>query len=517
MTVVQQGSINTTSLVVPDVLIQIVPPQQNYINGIPTNILGIVGTAQWGPVNAPTTIGTLAQFVQTFGAIQARKYDLGTAAWAATLNGANNMVCVRVTDGTDAAATAAIGTTGLTVTGRYTGSLGNAISVAIAAGTAANSWKVTVTVAGLYPEVFDNLAAGLTANAVWVTIAAAINSGFGALRGASMLIVAAAGASVAAPVAGTTALTGGTDGITTITSTTLLGVDGTSRTGMYALRSTGASVAMLSDCDTSTSWTTQCAYGLSEGTYMIMVSPAGDTIGNAVTTKGTAGIDCYDAKLLIGDWCYFNDTVNGIPNRLVSPQGFVAGRLSALSPEQSSLNKQLYGIIGTQKSNQATNNVYSSADLQLLAQAGIDVVTNPVPGGRYFGIRIGRNTSSNPAINGDNYPRLTNFIAYTLNVAMGIYIGRLQSPTVRAQALGSIKSFLAGMQQQGMIGDVNNPTKPPFTVQLNAANNPASRVALGYMQVDVRVTYLSVITVLLVNVEGGQTVSVNTASITATS
>lgn len=516
MTVVQQGSVNTTSLVVPDVLVQIVPPQQNYINGLPTNVMGIVGTAQWGPVNAPTTIGTLAQYVQTFGAIQARKYDMGTAAWAATLNGANNMVCVRVTDGTDAAATATIGTTGLTVTGRYTGSLGNAISVAIAAGTLASSWKATVTVAGLYPEVFDNLAAGLTGNAVWLAIAAAINSGSGALRGASMLIVATAGASTAAPVAGTTTLTGGIDGVATITSAVLLGTDGTTRTGMYALRSAGTSVAMLADCDTSTSWTTQCAFGLSEGIYMIMVGPAGDTISNAVTTKGTAGIDCYDAKLLFGDWVYFNDTVNGIPNRLISPQGFVAGRLSALSPEQSSLNKQLYGIIGTQKSNQAANNVYSSADLQLLAQAGIDVVTNPCPGGRYFGIRIGRNTSSNPAVNGDNYPRLTNYIAYTLNAAMGIYIGRLQSPTVRAQALGAVKSFLAAMQQQGMIGDVNNPTKPPFTVQLNAANNPASRVALGYMQIDVRVTYLSVITVLLVNVEAGQTVSVNTASITAT-
>jgi hypothetical protein len=46
-------------------------------------------------------------------------------------------------------------------------------------------------------------------------------------------------------------------------------------------------------------------------------------------------------------------------------------------------------------------------------------------------------------------------------------------------------------------------------VQLNAANNPPARVALGYMQVDVRITYLSVITVLLINVEGGQSVSVN--------
>ena len=239
---------------------------------------------------------------------------------------------------------------------------------------------------------------------------------------------------------------------------------------------------------------------------MVMVTPAGDTIGNAVATKAGAGIDSYAGKLLFGDWAYFNDTVNG-QIRLISPQGFVAGRLSALSPAESSLNKQLVGIIATQKSN--ANGVYSNADLQALAQAGIDVVANPCPGGAYFGTRIGRNTSSNQVINGDNYPRLTNYIAYTLSTAMGLYIGRLQSTGVRNQAMGTINAFLAAMQQQGMIGDISNPTRQPFSVQLNVANNPPARVALGYMQVDVRVTYLSVITVLLINVEGGQSVSVN--------
>ncbi len=266
---------------------------------------------------------------------------------------------------------------------------------------------------------------------------------------------------------------------------------------------------MLSDCDASASWPAQVAYGLSEGTYMIMVTPAGDTIGNAVATKTSVGIDSYAGKLLFGDWTYFNDTVNG-QVRLISPQGFVAGRLSALSPAESSLNKQLVGIIATQKSN--ANSVYSNADLQTLAQAGIDVVANPCPGGAYFGVRIGRNTSSNQVINGDNYPRLTNYIAYTLNTAMGLYIGRLQSNGVRNQAMGTINAFLAAMQQQGMIGDISNPTKQPFSVQLNSANNPPARVSLGYMQVDVRITYLSVVTVLLINVEGGQSVSVNVAA-----
>jgi hypothetical protein len=97
-----------------------------------------------------------------------------------------------------------------------------------------------------------------------------------------------------------------------------------------------------------------------------------------VAAKVTAAVDSYAFKYLFGDWIYWNDTVNN-QIRLISPQGFVAGRLANLSPEQSSLNKPLYGIVGTQKSYQ--NQTYSSAELQLLAAAGIDVITNPIPAG----------------------------------------------------------------------------------------------------------------------------------------
>ena len=508
MPVYQAGSINTTALYVPDVYVQIVPPSENFLNGLPTNILGVVGTAQWGPTNAPTIVGSLSDYVQKFGNILARKYDMGTAVWAAVLNGANNFRCVRVTDGTDAAATAAIQTNCLTVTGMYTGSLGNSLQVTIGAGSAANSWKCVVALPGLVPEVFDNITG--SGAALWAAMASAINNGVSGLRGASQLVIATAGAGTTAPTAASYTLSGGTDGATTITGSTLLGVDTTPRKGMYALRGTYTSVAMLTDCDDSTTWSTQVAYGLSEGTYMIATGPLGDTISNAVATKATAGIDTYTMKLLFGDWVYFKDTVNN-QTRLISPQGFVAGRLSALSPEQSSLNKPLYGIVGTQKSMQ--NLVYSQAELGVLAQAGVDVIANPIPAGNSFGVRIGQNCSSNAVTNGDNYTRMTNYIAYTLNSGMGLYVGRLQSPKTRNDAFGTVSAFMSNLWQQQMIGDVNNPQKQPFSIQLDSKNNPSSRVALGYMQIDCRVTYLSVITKLIINVEGGQSVNVNVASV----
>jgi uncharacterized protein len=148
------------------------------------------------------------------------------------------------------------------------------------------------------------------------------------------------------------------------------------------------------------------------------------------------------------------------------------------------------------------DSVYSTAELSELAQAGIDVITNPVPGGTYFGVRIGHNTSSNPVVRGDNYTRMTNYIAFTLNAGLGRFVGKTQTPTIRAQAKGTLTSFMSTMEELQMIGNVNG--GPAFSVQLDDRNNPISRVSLGYMQADVRVTYLSIVEKFLVNLEGSQ-------------
>ena len=505
--IVQAGQINTTALLVPDLYVQILPPAVSQLNGVPTNIAGAVGTASWGPVNAPTILGSMADYARLFGPIMPRKYDLGTLIAAAVLQGANNFRAVRVTDGTDTAATIAVQTNCITFTSIYTGSLGNTQTVQIAAGSAASTFKVIVGMPGQASEVFDNISG--TGAQLWANMAAAINNGNTALRGPSKLIVATAGAGTTAPTLASFTLAGGTDGTSTVTGTTLIGVDTGTRKGMYALRGTGCSVAALADCDDSTTWSTQVSYGLSEGTYMIGVGPAGDTITNAATVKSTAGIDSYTFKLLFGDWVYFNDTVNS-QIRLISPQGFVIGLLANLAPQGSSLNKQLYGIVGTQRSYQ--NLVYSTAELQALGQAGIDVIANPSPGGSYFGARFGHNSSSNPVANGDNYTRMTNYLATTFAAGMGKYVGQLQSSQpndpLRRKVKATTDSYLQNMKDQGQIDD--------FTTQCDLNNNPPSRIALGYLQEDVSVKYLSVNEKFLLNLQGGQSVTINRQQTSAT-
>jgi len=220
-----------------------------------------------------------------------------------------------------------------------------------------------------------------------------------------------------------------------------------------------------------------------------------------VSAKAAAGIDTYAAKLLFGDWLYFSDALNG-QIRLVSPQGFAAGKLAALSPEQSGLNKPLNGVVGTQKS--SAQQQYSNAELQALAQAGIDVVCNPAPGGNYFSLRMGRNASSNAVINGDNYTRMTNYIASTLNAGMGIFIGRTITPDERRQAKATLDSFFSAMKDLRMIDD--------WVVVLDATNNTPNREALGYQQADCKVRYLSIVSFLITNLESGQSVNTKLVS-----
>ena len=510
MPIVQQGSINTTALVVPDLYVQIVPPQNLVLNGVPTNVVGVVGTASWGPVGQPVIVSTMADYAQSFGAIAARKFDMGTQVATAVQQGAQNFRCVRVTDNTDTAAQAVLSGTTVTFTALYTGSLGNQVILMLASGSKANTWRLTVALPGLQPEVYDNI--GGVGAAFWATLADAVNEGQGPQRGPSQLIVASAGGATVAPANFASTLgssTAGSDGAANVVVGGLVGLDILPRSGMYALRGQGCGIALLADANDPNYWTTQAGFGLEEGIYMVLTGPAGDSIQNAVAVKRQAGLDSYAAKIMFGDWLWWSDQVNRTI-RLVSPQGFAAGRLANLSPEQSSLNKQLYSVVGSQKSGtpgsgQSTS--YSAADLAALLGAGIDVISNPQPGGNFWGVRGGHNSSSNAAVNGDNYTRLTNYIAATLAAGMGQYVGQVITADLFRRVRATQLSFLQNMLGQGLLGSTDGSL--PFSVICDTTNNPSSRTDLGYVQSDAQVQYQAINEKFIVNMEGGQTVQVS--------
>ena len=325
---------------VPDLYVQIVPPQNLVLNGVPTNVVGVVGTASWGPVGHPVIVATMADYAQSFGPVVARKYDMGTQLATAVQQGAQNFRCVRVTDNTDSAAQTVLpGTRPLHSPRLHTGSLGNRIVLTLTTGSRANTWRLTVSLPGLQPEVYDNIAGtGALFWTTWPLPSIKARDRSAAPRNSSSQAPVAprsrrtlSPSRLAQPLPARTAQQ-------RVTASGLVGVDIPPRSGMYALRGQGCGIALLADADDPDYWTTQAVFGLDEGIYMILTGPAGDTIQNAVTVKQQAGLDSYAAKLMFGDWLWWSDQVNGTI-RLVSPQGFTAGRLANLSPEQSSLEQ----------------------------------------------------------------------------------------------------------------------------------------------------------------------------------
>jgi hypothetical protein len=341
----------------------------------------------------------------------------------------------------------------------------------------------------------------------WPNLVNAVNNGQGVLRGPSAAFVFTLGAGTSTPIAATTTLSGGADGAN-VTASNLVGSSSLPYTGMYALQGKGCSIGDLCDATVSTTWAAQVAFGLANGLYMMLATASGDTLSNAATELNTAGIDSYGVKVFFGDWVQINDTVNN-QLRYVSPQAFGAQIFGNLAPNQSSLNNQVYGVVGTQKS--ATGQSYQNADIQTLVSARMDVIASPSPGGSYFACQTGRNASSNAAVNGDNYTRMVNFLAATFANSLGIFIGTPGTPTQAKQAKAAIDGFMTKVQYTaGLIGDPGNPSGPPAWSSSVTPTNSAG-VELASLAVQLQPITME----FVLNLQAGQTVSV-TASANAT-
>lgn len=641
MTIANIGNVNVSALNVPQVLVQIVPPQFLF-NGVSTNVNGIVGTASWGPVDLPMSFGNYAQCQSIFGPTINRNYDLGGHVILGEMQGAGYWSAVRVTDTTDTASSASViatggayaantitfvsnptsggitlngtlwtfvssisgafqiligstlaltlaaaaaslnasvetntakmtysasatvltctsvaigtagnsltlassavptatavsplaggtaGTSGVTWTAKYTGSLGNSVKVTLAKGSAANSYKVIVSNPYLATEIFDNVASNLTGIAVWTAIVSAINNGSSSTRPNSNIIVATVGTATAAPTPGSSVtLVGGTDGASGITTAYMLGQDallsltsdinigdtggaGTGmtqvqRSGMYALRNQG--VAQFSLCDLSdiTALSAIIAFATDIGAYAIFATPASDTIANAAAELSQYGIDAYTAKVIFGDWVIWNDTVTMTPTRMTSPAAVTLGMLGNRSPQINLLNKPVNGIVGTQSS--LLGKSYSYSDFQNLSAARMDVIALDKTITNNFVHRLGINTSSNQITMGDEYTRVIYFLAKSINIVGAQYLGANMDPTEMLNAKVALQQFLALAQTNKIIYTFDG--SQAYQVVLDTTNNTQMTAALGYQYAYIKAIIGPIVRFFIINLEGGSSVTIS--------
>jgi hypothetical protein len=350
-----------------------------------------------------------------------------------------------------------------------------------------------------------------------------LNGGDGYISTDTVLISGSGGGSATVQVGSSGApdfdnylFSGGSNGLSGVTDQTLIGDDASNpRTGMYAARnSVGGGILMLSDCTDATYWTLQNQFGIEEYCYVVGAMAPGyqDNLSGAASLLENAGVDSTADSIApfivpLGDWALINDPFNG-NQRYISPQSFRAGVMAAQLPSDSSLNKELVGCIGTQKT--AEGRTYSNADLSFLRTSRIDVLTKPIPAGQVFGWRFGVNVSSNAQIQTDNYVRMVNFLQATFQKGLGQFIGRAQTETLRIQARDTLTTFLMNLYNLNMIGDVSNPGSPSsaFKVILDNSNNPKERVDLGFMQADIQVVLFSIVQYFVVDIHATQGISI---------
>jgi len=512
------GSLNPNATIAPGVYILEKLPSAP-ISGVETDVILTVGTGTWGPINFPVVIGNLTEQVNAFGKPTTEAFDMGTQVMAAASVGAINFLSIRVTDGTDIKAVIPIldnqlvPVTGMTVTAKYSGTVGNTINVLISEGTnstiALPTFKITIylptgTGSGI-PEIYDNI--GGTGLALWQAMVDAINMGQGGQTAPSELVTAVIGTATLPPELFNYVLVGGTNGNSGVTATIVLGSDTLPLTGMYAASGADFSLMVLAGVTDSATFLAQAVFAANQGAYAMLARPLGESYATGITEKKTIGLVSYATKFMVGEtWIKINDDFNNV-QRYISQQGLIAGVFSLLPPEESGLNKVISSsiFISTYFSDQ--NKRYSSADIIQILQNGLDTIANPSPGGNYLALQTGKNTSNNILASTDPFTRLTNFIAGSLQDALGIYVGQLQNNTQKQSALTLANSFLSKLAAQNVIGMSNVPvgTIPPqpFSVAIDS-----SQAGIGIEIVNVRVAFFNVIVAILVNLQTGlQTIS----------
>ena len=632
--IVPAGSINLAALQDPDLYLQVLTPPP-FLRGVPTDIIGVVGTASWGPVNQPVQMGSGQDANLAFGPMSSLSlldpYDIATDLYLAFAQAQSNATLggwgVRVSDGTDTAATVTVpgaasaaaqiatvtgtttagdvitltatssaltgspvnvaytvkvgdtpatmaaglaalvnnqpvlnaasvyassaagavsiwapaslspaivwtrgvsgaatetvtlttgstNSTGATAAGLYTGVLGAQCKMVVAASpNIANSYNVTVSGFQGTAEIFQNISG---AN-FWRNLQTALASGQSNFRGpSSWLRLSSINAAVGAPTVGTYQLAGGADGRLGVTTSTMIGsANSTPRTGLWALSNVNpaVSIAWMTGVTDQSAPASADSFALAAGVTVLFPFPTGTSTTvatSAVATIGVAGPEFVYVK----DSIYFLDTVNNL-RRLVLPTAVIGGFWATQAPQNSPLNKQVQLVLGTERSDPVNGTIpYSPTEIGSLNIAGIMIVSNPCPGGSYYGIRTAASTSPLPATAPVEYWRLTMFIARTLAGAGGLgqFIGQLQSSTPGDALRASIKMTLnsfgetlanAGVIQAG-IGFCEFSQSPSAKFG-NGMNTPSS-IAQHYVYALFRATYLSSVWYFVCSIQGGTTV-----------
>lgn len=470
--------------------------------------IGIIeGTAPWGPKGqlVPVSVNNL---YATYGQQTGTAHDIVLECIQA-LSQVKSIYGLRVAVDDVAASVSLDDTTtptavvGGTATAFYTGTVGDDITITFADGTVDEAVTATIELPGYLTEVYANIPAPSSSGAFWTNFANAVNNGIAGQSAPSSLIAFTVASSTKPPALGTFSLTGGANG-STPTTDDLLGTDGTgsSRTGAYLIRGSGATAFGIAGFTDDTGWSTLAALCESEGILAVSAVPEGTSWSSGASDLQGANATNDFLKLMTGDsWLAVNDAVLG--NISVSPIGLQVGLRCAVTPAGSTLNKPSLGF-GNAPFYQTAGygTTYSSDDIAEIQNSGFDVISNYLQG--YLTNTTGVVTSGKQ----DQYPVLTAYIARNLGIIANRFIGDTQSSSsndsTRAAAAAAINAFFT------TIASYIDGTP---SVDLGTDLNTPTTVGSGFLIGSVQVRYLGIVQQFILNYQGGTTVQVVAQSV----
>ncbi len=318
---------------------------------VSSDVIGVVGTFEKGPLNEKKIITSFDSLTKIFG-----KDKTGLTGcksiWPAMAQGAKNFVVVRIAGAgiKEASFTLKDSTSNdsVTVKALTPGTWGNEILVAVAAGTNANTFKLVVIYGGK-TETFDNL----TLDSI-----GAVNSEF-------VTLTLAAGASAIPKALSAVPLTGGNDGATA-TDSDYIGtiVDG-KRTGLKLLETENVNVIICaqqySDVVRNALITHAMNLSVRDGLRTAVLNPPPSLDIDAVCAL-TQNLDSMRAEFSY-PWNEYTD----IAGQYIAPDGFYAGVLVSGGAHESPSNRIVNGIVSQEIE-------LTSGDIKALTKARISPI-----------------------------------------------------------------------------------------------------------------------------------------------
>lgn len=414
--------------------------------------IGIVGTFSRGLVNEPVLVGSLDQLVSNFG-----EYKSGLTGYLSALGamaqGANDFYIVRVGGASiDSASLTLQDSTpanSVTITANTPGSWGNDITVAVASGTTAGTFKLVITY-GTQQETFDNLTLDNVAGQV-----------------VSQFVIAAkveGAASIPANIAATP-LAGGDDGAATVDADYVGTIDANgNRSGLKVMETVRCAIVICAQQYSTTirnALLTHCANMDIEFGLRMAVLNTNKGLTPTQAVAETAAMDNMRG-ILVYPWVELTDQTG----EMVAPDGVYAGRLSVLVDSQSPSNKEITGINQTER-------FLAGSELKALTQARISLIS--LIEGRGFRIRNGVTLSSDPAWSQTNIRRQFDKLEMEIFTATQWAISETNSAKLRQAVADQIDNYLTLKKMQGEIDDFkpticDDSNNTPETIQARILN-----------------------------------------------